>query len=222
MHCAHTDTTTCVLVCTRRNRPKLVMNNVTLVLPQNDYMVLLSAALRAAAATPAEKTTPTTIGDSDFTTASITDETPDAAPGNSAGTPATDPMPAWKVGANLTAPVLAGITLLELESDTKQPGAAISPSMPFFVLKNYTGWNVTGVDLVIMPEQPLEPCQPLPDWPTLAPECYWGHMGPSSSGETDDREQVKLGVGVGVGVGCGVLLLLAGTGILLHVGRLKR
>lgn len=158
------------------------------MLPQSDYAALLSAVLRANAVLHARN-----VSGGNSTTVS-----------SSAGV-----VPAWKVGANATAAILSGISELVLDDLIKQPGP-VTPSLPFFILRKHTGWNVSGNYVTVMPEQPLPHCFQLPDWPFLAVEC--DNVSESGDGDGGEGRLRKLQIGLGVGLGVGGALLLLAVG----------
>uniref|UniRef100_A0A7S0R9B6 Protein kinase domain-containing protein n=1 Tax=Chlamydomonas leiostraca TaxID=1034604 RepID=A0A7S0R9B6_9CHLO len=118
---------------------------------------------------------------------------------------------AWRSGAAATAPLMAGIRQLVVAED--QSGKPVSPSSPSLLLTSYQGWGVSATQLELVPDTPLPACQPLPDWPQLAPECT---RPEGSSGGNSKPKSVAIGVGVGVGVGGSALLaLVVGTAVII-------
>ncbi|KAL6747847.1 hypothetical protein V8C86DRAFT_2896405 [Haematococcus lacustris] len=102
---------------------------------------------------------------------------------------------AWQ-RANRTAPLLAGITVLE-------PAPSAPPSRTRLTLATYVGWGINATNLVLLPEQALGPDYVLPDL-----------LLDSGSGSSVDSRALGLGVGLG-----GAALLLAALGGLLLLRR---
>jgi hypothetical protein len=118
----------------------------------------------------------------------------------------------WKEGAVKTAPLLSRV--VAFEPSVKEQGQ-LTPASTQLDLEAYSGWGVNGTQVRLVPEQPLPPCTPLPDWDQLAPGCE--QEAGASGGSSGDRALV-LGLALGLGLAGGLLLV----GAVLAVCYLRR